>query len=294
MTLDLPTTVIEWNGLTLGAGTPWIITDPGITGWEESTPIDKLSEPRADSYGDRDTPLRARGRTVQAAGLVKSTTDRDALVAAFRQAFTLPSDPHEKGELTITTAGRTLMAYAQVAGRKIMQGKYWGIGRFGWAVQFVCDDYLRYGPEQTAEGALSVVGGGITPPLTPPITLPARPKSGVVNVYNTGDRLTPAVFELWGPQSGTVGVEQMTTGRRLTYDLDLAAGFGANPPDMLRIDTRAGWATLNGDSSRSALPGSSVTRMVGLVPGQNQIRATGTTPGGGTAKLVVRFRPASE
>jgi len=294
MTLDLPTSTVTWNGLTLGSGTPWIVTDPGIVGWEESTPIDKLSEPRADSYGDRDTPLRARGRTVQIAGLVKSTDQRDVLVRQFLQAMTLPADPRAKGELSITTAGRTLMAYAQVAGRKIMQGKYWGIGRFGWAVQFICDDYLRYGSEIVAEAPLNVVGGGITVPLTAPITLPFRPKSGVADVFNPGDRLTPAVFELWGPQVGLIGVQQVTTGRTLTYDVQLAAGSGTFPPDRLVIDTRAGWATLNGDASRSALPGSSVTRAVGLIPGINQIRATGTTPGGGTAKLVVRFRPASE
>ena len=64
MTAPLPTTTIEWNGLVLGAGTRWVIDDPGITGWEESTPVEKLAEPRADSYGDRDTPIRARGRTV--------------------------------------------------------------------------------------------------------------------------------------------------------------------------------------------------------------------------------------
>lgn len=294
MTLDLATSTVQWNGITMGAGTPWIITDPGIVGWEESTPVDKLSEARADSYGDRDTPLRARGRTVQIAGLVKSTTDRDQLVRQFLTAMTLPADPRAKGELTIATAGRTLMAYAQVSGRKIMQGKYWGIGRFGWAVQFICDDYLRYGSEISVTAPLEVVGGGVTPPLTIPVTLPFRPKSGVADVFNPGDRLTPAIFELWGPQTGTVGVQQVTTGRRLTYDVQLAGGVGAFPPDRLIIDTRVGWAMLNGDASRSALPGSSVTRAVGLVPGLNQVRATGITPGGGTARLVVRFRPASE
>src|SRR6478609_7962577 len=99
--MNLATSTVTWNGLTLGDGTPWIVTDPGIAGWEESTPIDKLSEARADSYGDRDTPLRARGRTVQVAGLVKSTDQRDQLVRQFQQAFTLPSDPRLKGELTI-------------------------------------------------------------------------------------------------------------------------------------------------------------------------------------------------
>jgi hypothetical protein len=126
------------------------------------------------------------------------------------------------------------------------------------------------------------------------LTLPARPKSGVADLFNPGDRLTPAVFELWGPQTSPIGVEQVTTGRRLVYDVTLADGVGVNPPDSLIIDTRTGIALLNGDSARSPLPGSSVTRTVGLLPGANQVRAIGTTPGGGSPRLVVRFRPASE
>lgn len=292
--MTLPKTVISWNGLTLGYGTRWTIEGDGIAGWEESTPIEKLSESRADSYGDRDTPLRPKGRTVTVSGIVTVGQDRDELVAGFRRAFTLPADPRRKGELLISTAGQTLMAYAQVAGRKIVQGPRWGIGRFGWAVQWVCDDYLRYGLEQSAEAPLMVTTGGITPPLTPPVTLPARPKSGVVQVMNNGDRLTPAVFELVGPQSGLIGIEQMTTGQRLTYNAPLAAGVGAGAADTLIIDTRTGQATLNGDVFRSPLAGSSITRMVGLVPGLNSIRATGTPPGTGNPKLTVRFRPASE
>lgn len=292
--MTLTKTVISWNGLDLGFGSRWLIDDPGIQGWEESTPIEKLSESRADSYGDRDTPLRPKGRTVTVAGHVNVGTDRDELVAAFLQAFTLPLDPRTKGDLIINTAGRTLTAYAQVAGRKIVQGNRWGVGRFGWAAQWVCDDYLRYGAEQSAEAPLVVTTGGITPPLTPPIVLAARPKSGVVQVYNPGSRLTPVVFELLGPQTGAVGIEQMTTGQRLLYNAPLAAGVGANLPDRLVIDTKAGTATLNGDAFRSPLAGSAITRTVGLLPGLNTIRATGTPPGTGTPKLTVRFRPASE
>lgn len=292
--MSLPTTLIDWRGFMVGAGTRWIIDTPGIVGWEESTPGDKLSESRADSYGDRDTPFRAKGRTVQVAGFVRSGTDRDDLVAEFRRAFTLPLDPRQKDELTITTAGRTLMAYAQVTARKIVQGEHWGIGRFGWAIQWQCDDYLRYDAELVAEADLNLPTGGITPPLTPPITLPFRPKSGVISVDNQGDRLTPMVVELIGPQSGTVGFEQLTTGQRLTYNAPLAGAHGDTPADVLVIDTRRGFATLNGDAYRSALPGSAVTRTVGLVAGRNEIRATGTAPGGGAPKIRVRFRPASE
>lgn len=290
----LAATTIEYRGLVLGAGTRWTIEDPGITGWEESTPPDKLSEPRADSYGDRDTPLRGRGRTVSAAGFVRVGTDRDALVHEFGRALTLPADPSEKFELVITTAGRRLTAYAQVAARKIVQGNRWGIGRFGWAVQFVCDDMVRYGDEIVVTAPLVIEEGGIVPPLTPPITLDPRAKSGVVQVFNPGDRLAPAVFELVGPQTGTIGVQQMTTGKILTYTAPLAAAFGDNPADTLIIDTRRGWASLNGDSTRSPRPGSSVTRTVGLVPGDNQVRATGKAPGGGNPLLRVRFRPAYE
>lgn len=291
----LPVSTIQWRGITLGAGTRFVIDDPGIMGWEESTPGEKLSESRADSYGDRDTPFRAKGRTVQAAGFVRTGGDRDALVALFRQAFTLPADPRLKEELTITTAGRTLMAYAQCTARKIIQGPHWGLGRFGWAVQFQADDYLRYGAEVTVTAPLDVTTtGGITPPLTPPLVLAAVPKSGVVTVVNTGERLTPMTVELRGPQTGLIGVENMTTGRRLIYNAPLAAASGDQPADTLTIDTRVGTAVLNGDSFRSPLPGSSVTRTVGLVPGVNQIRATGTAPGGGSPQLLVRFRPASE
>lgn len=292
--MSLPVSVLSWRGFTVGNGTRWTIDVPGITGWEESTPGEKLSESRADSYGDRDTPFRAKGRTVQLAGFVKSGTDRDELVAAFRRAFTLPEDPRQKDELTITTAGRTLMAYAQCTGRKIIQGPNWGIGRFGWALQFQADDYLRYDEEITVEADLTVPTGGITPPLTPPINLPFRPKSGVITVNNPGDRLTPMIVELIGPQAGVIGVDQITQNRRLTYTAPLAAAAGSAPADHLVIDTRKGYAVLNGDAYRSALPGSSVTRMVGLVPGVNEIRATGTAPGGGTPKIRIRFRPASE
>lgn len=294
MTYEINTR-IEWNGLAYGVGSPFVIDDPGITGWEESTPIEKLSDSRMDSYGDRDTPVRGKGRTVVVAGHCSSRSDRDSLVAAFRVAGTLPADPAAKGELTITTAGQTLMAYAQVTGRRIVQGPYWGIGRFGWAMQWQCDDLVRYGPEVTATAPLDVTDlGGITPPFTPPIVLDPVPKSGVISVFNPGERLTPVVFELRGPQTGLIGVENMTTQKRLTYAAPLAGTHGDTPADVLTIDTRQGLALLNGDAFRSALPGSAVTRTVGLVPGVNEIRATGKAPGGGNARLLVRFRPASE
>lgn len=294
MTSPLPRTTVEWNGLTLGWGTPWVIDDPGLTGWLELPPTEKVSDARADSYGDRDTPLRARGRTVSVAGHVNVTATRDELVAAFGRATTLPADPSAKGELVITTAGTRLTAFAQVQARKIVQGSSWGIGRYGWAVQFVCDDYVRYGDEITVTAPLVIETGGVTPPLVPPITLDPRAKSGVVEVFNPGDRLSPAVIELQGPQIGTIGVEQITTNRRLTYTATLAAAFGDDPADVLTIDTRQGWAKLNGDSTRSPLPGSAVTRTVGLVPGVNQLRATGKAPGGGNPRITVRFRPAYE
>jgi hypothetical protein len=285
----LPTTTVDFNGLTLGAGTRWIIDDPGISGWEESTPFDKISDPRADSYGDRDTPGRGKGRTVTIQGKVTTGTDRDQLVAAFGRGFTLPEDPRLKRELVISTAGRTLLAYAQVSGRKIIQGNHWSVGRFTWAVQFQCDDMVRYGLEDTATGLLSEsTAGGITPPLTPPLVLAWRPKSGTVGVTNAGDRLTPVVIELVGPQIAPIGVINVTTNRALTYNQ------GLNTGEVLAIDTRLGRAVLNGDSTRSPLPGSAVTRTLGLAPGPNVIRAVGRPGIGGTPTITVRWRPAYE
>lgn len=286
----LQTSTVDWNGdIQLGFGTRWVIDDPGIVGWEESTPVDKTSEARADSYGDRDTPLRARGRTVQVAGFVTTGTDRDNLVAAFRRALTLPQNPREKGELTITTAGRRLMAYGQVTGRKILMGSHWGLGRFGWAVQFQCDDYVRYGDELTATAPLTApAGSGITPPFTPALVLPFIAKSGSVTVVNSGERLTPLVATLKGPQSGNVGIVNTTTGKTLRYALSLSSA------DTLVIDTRKGWAMLNNDSSRSPMPGSAVTRTLGLVPGPNTIRALGNPTGFGSPTIAVTWRPATE
>lgn len=118
----------------------------------------------------------------------------------------------------------------------------------------------------TVSATLGAPGGGITPPLTPPLALPARPGAGTSVVYNRGSWPTPPVLTITGPisQPGVTSNDWV-----LVYDLDLADG------QTLTIDTAAGAATLGDSAYRSPVPGSSITSDCTIPPGVATLRLLG-------------------
>ena len=67
------------------------------------------------------------------------------------------------------------------------------------------------------------------------------------------------------------------------------AAIAAN---LANVDTAAGAALLNGVAYRAPRPGSAVTKAFELVPGVNDLAATGVALTGGTPQMSVTFAPA--
>ena len=138
----------------------------------------------------------------------------------------------------------------------------------------------------TEETQLPAPGGGVTPPLTPPLVLPPRPGGGRIIATNAGTWDTAPVITMRGPWTDP-GVSY-SDGRRVQYQLTLAAG------QALTVDTATGVASLAGGALRSPMPGSTVAARMLLPPGATTIRMLGTTPVDATMRptLTVAWRHA--
>lgn len=286
--MALSSTTATFRNLVMGGrSNTWIIRQDGIDGWETKSAVREKAL-RTAGVGWAAAPVSKPGRTIILGGFTTITEgNRDAIVAEWDSQTGLTQDPWTTEPLTIDIAGRALTVDAQLVDARLGVGSVgWGMGRMTWALQFECNDPRRYVglTDLMVEGAPTTAGTGITPPLTPPISIPDNPAGGALGVNNTGTAPAPCHIELWGPWTNpgvTVGAGSRF--RQVTYGFTLASG------DVLDLDTREGAAFLN-STYRTTSAGSDLVSDLELLPGLNTLAGTGT-PGSG-AKVVCRFRPA--
>ncbi|MUL39636.1 hypothetical protein FZ103_00310 [Streptomonospora sp. PA3] len=144
-----------------------------------------------------------------------------------------------------------------------------GVGVSVIEAGFVSTDPAYYSHRAVRNTAtLPAPGGGIAPPLTPPLALPEQPGGGIILALNRGTWPSPPLLQLTGPWR-TPGVT--TPSWRLSWDLDLAAG------QVLTVDVAAGAAYLGSpDAARPPAAGSSVVADCLLPSGTTRLRMTGT------------------
>lgn len=235
-------TSLTWRGLTAATGQDQPYRIHELEGWEESPAPRYDKQPRTFAHGAHPSPVYADERIVTVTGVCWTAADRDRLLADM-QAETAFGDDDTTEQLTVTAAGRTLTAQAQlIAARPALVRGQWGVGRFGWVLQWRCPDPMRYGPDQTAATALPDPSGGLTYPLAYPLDYGTTGGNGQITLSNGGSAPAPIRFAVRGPLPE--GFEISAGGQRLRYPVPVPAG------QVIDIDTAAGTVLVEGTASR--------------------------------------------
>ena len=279
-------TVFTWRDLTFTTGEDAAYRLVSVEGWEQLPPARYEKQNRTRGHGTHPSPLYAEERVVTLEGRCHSETDRDGLLRALRAAAVSYGFGDSTEPLTGVDAGLTLSAGAQVLRCDPVRGADgWGIGRFGWIVQFRCPDPLRYGIPATSSTGLPTAGGGLVYPLDYPLDYGSAGDPGQITLTNSGDAAAPVAFTVTGPLPQ--GFEVTTGQYGVTYPV-------ATPDDqVLAFDTATGTVLLEGTASRRQ----QLTRADWFtVPPQSTITLQFTSLGGaydpGALLTVVDFRPA--
>lgn len=235
-----PTSVL-WRDLTFTTGADATYRILEIEGWEGRPPTRYDKQLRARAHGAHPSAVWADERLPTITGRCWSQEDRDALFADLDRRFSLDGGEEP---LTVSVAGRTLTAGAQLLRfDPALVRDEWGIGRFGWVAQWRCPDPLRYGlPQAWQSTGLPTSGGGLTYPLTYPLSYGAAGVTGQVALTNDGTAPAPFVMEVRGPLP--LGFEVSAGGRRLRYETEVPAG------ETLTIDTATGSVLAQGTADR--------------------------------------------
>lgn len=290
---------LEFRGLTFtGDGQSVYHLEPPLTGWKGwPGPARFESSPSAFGHGEDDSPGVLPSRLVDAHGWLLADEDSIDQLMQSVDDLMVPAASLDAGTepLTITMAGQTATADAQLAMFDWDTSVAWGSGCARWVATFRCPDPRKYLPWQSYTVSLVTTSTGLALPQTMPFTMAARPLGGRVNVANPGTDAegSPLRVTLVGGQSGTPGVQVIQPSGRVvtvTYPLTLADDRGDGEPDTLVIDTDRGGAYLNGEY-RPPNPGPDVVADLRLPPGISVVQALGTA-GDGDPEMTVEVRPA--
>lgn len=261
------------------AGVAWRLMQ--LDGWDSPDSRGEMQQREAD-HGAWATPVYLSERPLTLAGVIDAP-DRASLEEAMERAQVAASLTD-----TLLTVWQTTPKQAVVrrSGRPVVQ--YLSDRLASYSLLMTAADPRRYSTVlQTATTGLPTSSGGLTPPLTPPVTVAATTVSGQADAYNAGTFDTRPVLTIDGPVTAPQILAQMPDGsvRFLNYSQTLGAG------DQLAIDTDAHSVILNGTVSRRRL----LTTPTGwpvIPPGgavSFQFRAASYSAG---AMLTVRWRSA--
>lgn len=238
-TIDVTWTSPTGSTLLLSHEGPYMVAN--ITGWEES-PSPRVDDvARANAHGSHDSPVWAGARNPVVEGYCYSPEDRNTLLAGLQSGIHLGGED-TPGTITVTFAGRTLSA----AGRVLRCGatlRNWGVGHFGWQVEWWCPDPRRYGPTQTASTSPSIDVGGMAFPLFGASSLldfGGLSSPGRITLDNPGSADTWPAFVVTGPQPGGIELVELVTGRRIRWERSIPAGV------TVALDARTGAVSYDG------------------------------------------------
>lgn len=221
------------------AGISWALQS--LDGWDSAEVRSEFTEREAD-HGSWASPAYLGSRPITLAGTVTSP-DRISLETALEQLRAAASltdttlvvyELTTPKQVTVRRSGKPLMAY--VTDRIAT-----------YSVMVTAADPRRYSTTlQSGTTGLPTTSGGLTFPVTFPITWSATTVSGQINAVNSGSIDTRPVLTITGPVVAPTVSALYPDGtvRQLIYSLDLQSG------DVLTIDTDAHTVILNGTVSR--------------------------------------------
>jgi hypothetical protein len=220
------------------SGVAWFLQ--GIEGWDSPEVRAELQDREAD-HGSWASPVYLGSRPITLKGTVEAP-DRASLDGALDQLYaaaaltdtTLTVWEATPKQATVRRSGKVLTEY--ITDRTAT-----------WSVMVTAADPRRYDTVlQSGTTGLPTTTGGLSFPVTFPITFSATTVSGQINAANAGSMDTRPVLTIAGPVVAPVisALYPDGTVRQLAYSLDLASG------DVLVIDTDAHTVILNGSVSR--------------------------------------------
>lgn len=242
-----PSTDIDGLQATLGAlrlgavdsaGVAWFLQ--GLEGWDSPEVRAELQDRESD-HGSWASPVYFGSRPITLSGTIEAP-DRASLQSAMDTLYaaaalsdtTLTVWEAVPKQATVRRSGKVLAQY--VTDRVAT-----------YSILVTAADPRRYGTTlQSGTTGLPVTTGGLSFPVTFPITFSATTVAGLVNAVNLGTLDTRPVLTITGPvvAPSIAALYQDGSVKQLIYSQDLQTG------DQLVIDTDAHTVTLNGNVSR--------------------------------------------
>jgi len=261
---------IEFNGLLLGAGTPyrWV----RLNGWDSLPGLDLGDSPRPSEDGDFTGRglLQARLPSLEGFLLADTTAWTEQLVALLRQRMDYSDTP---AGLYVADSGGTRWAPARVIARDLPHEPQRTIGRVQFGIQWKCGRPAQFATTtRRVTLVVAAPSGGVAYPTVYPIDYGDPGTSGDTVLTNAGDRAAPAVVTFTGPGRG----HALRVGDAFVrIDQHLADG------DQLVVDTGEGTVTLNEvDRSTWLSLDSTPPEEIRIPPGDSQATFSVTEDGG--------------
>lgn len=247
-------TILQWAGLTVAGDNSSLYHLDDLAGWLGDLPAARVdSEPRPNAHGESDTPVWSAARTVTLTGSCRMNSQRDALFQALAAANVYAGDAAPT-PLTVQLAGLTLTAQARILGATPSRVPgAWGLGLFGFQVQWRCADPVLYGAPVSDTANMGVSTGGLVYPLFMPsgaMSWGTLTPPNSCDLTNTGSMDSPVVFTVVvgaNALTGGLRITETTTGRILQYADDLPSGT------TLVIDGAVGTVLANGADRNGSL-----------------------------------------
>lgn len=211
MTTILRSSYVQIGDLVLASaedsGVEWHVER--LDGWgSPASTVQSVQRPRA--HGGWSGEAWLRPRAVSVGGVVVC---RDPLQLSLAVDRLLAAVDLDATALTVVEDGRA--RWCLVRRSDEVQLSELGPTAWRWAFQVVADDPRKYGAQQSRSTALPSTVGGLTAPITAPITSDAVTASGIVSIVNEGNVEAPLTIRFAAGPSGLLGpsVTHVQSGR---------------------------------------------------------------------------------
>jgi hypothetical protein len=220
------------------AGVDWVVAD--VKGWDSPDVRAETSVRQAD-HGVWASPVYLGARPITITGSLDApdTASRDAAVEQLLAAVSLTD--------TLLVVGESTPKQATVRRSDAVLVELMGPFAARYSLAVTAADPRRYSTVlQSQSTALPSTSGGLSVPLSTPLSISTTTVSGSITLVNEGTIGTRPIFTVTGPVTNPTITVQYPDGtvRALLYSSSLEAG------DELVIDTDLHSVVLNGAVSR--------------------------------------------
>lgn len=280
--VTIGSTHLHWKTLPGGTldefGVDWGLT--GLDGWFDGWEGTGSTDQRTRADGSWISPQYAGSRIVHVNGTITAPSWDDATRAWDRLIGQVPF--RQLAPMRVSTgdgAVPEMTTLVQQHGKPILPVDKRFNGRAEFSLSLLAPDPRRY--DATARSVSLVLPastGGLTPPLTPPITMTGSTSQSQATLVNDGNWGSPPTITLTGPCPPAV-IANLTTGEAMRVLDAVPAG------QSLVIDVLNGTATVGGQSRRV------LGTWWELAPGVNEVAFSADGYDAG-AQLLVSYRSA--